>query len=141
KVVVDIGLPAGQCIGREHAAAAEAGDAQAVGANDARRLGKADCGHLVAPRGNGGDAVAEAVLDHLRKGRAVAQGGEVDRELARAHVTPWTASTRFIRSTARAGSVRTRALSARRKSSLRCWSERVDCWPPIMLKWFCKPLI
>ena len=55
-------------------------------------------------------------------------------------LTPWTASTDFMRDTAKAGSASTRALSANRKSSARCCSERVDCCPPIMAKWSCRPL-
>ncbi len=78
-------LPALGGLGREHAAAAEAGDAEIVGADDAGGLGETGGGDLVAPGRDGGDAVAEAGVDHLREGRAVAQGGEVDGELGGGH--------------------------------------------------------
>src|SRR5690606_4786739 len=119
----------------EHAAAAQTRDAQPVGLDDARGFLEPHRLHLVAPGRDGGDAVAQAAVDHFAEAPAIAQGREVDGDLAvRHHTTPCTARTRRIRSTASSGSARTRAWSARRKSWLRCWSERADCWPPIMAK-------
>src|SRR5690606_25086363 len=110
-------------------------------AHDARRLVQSDGGDLVAPGGDGGDAGPQAPIHRFGKTPLLARGGQVQRNGALGHdATPCTASTCFMRAVASSGSASTRALSARRNNSLRCWSERVDSCPPIMVKWSCKPL-
>ena len=141
-VVVDRGTAAGSIGGGEHAAAAEAGDAQAVAGEDAGRLGKADLRHLVAPGCHRRDAVADAGRSRLAQVPLLAHRGEVDRETLGAHrprlpspqAMPPSASTALMRLAASSGSRSTRAWSARRKSSARWRSERALCWPPSMTK-------
>ena len=137
-IVVDGGGAAGGVGGRKHAAPAKPGDAQAVGADDARRLGEADLFDLVAPRRDRRDAAGEAGVDRLVHRPLLANGGEIDRQPLDRHgrpqFSPPTASTLRMRPAARSGSRSTRAWSARRKSSARCTSERALCWPPTMTK-------
>ena len=45
-----------------------------------------------------------------------------------------------MREAASSGSSSRPAASARRNSSARCKVERALSWPPIMVKWFCRPL-
>ena len=68
QIVVDIGLPPGRRLRRKHAAPAEAGDAEIAGLDDAGRLLEADSSDLIPPGGNGGDPVAQAIVDHLAEG-------------------------------------------------------------------------
>ena len=145
-VVVDGALAPRRIGRREHAAAAEVGDAEAVVAHDAGSFREPDLCHLVAPGRNRGDAELCASLDRLSQVELLAHGREVDGQSvkshrrSRAYATPATANTWLMRLAASSGSRSTRALSASRNSSARCTTERALCWPPTMAKWSCRPL-
>src|SRR5262245_5320970 len=131
-VIVDRCGAAGCIDGRKETAATEAGDAQPVGLDHAPRLVEARSAHLVAPRGNRGDAVAETGIHRLAEIPLLAHRGQVDRQAFQrpgqgGQLTPPTARTSFIRWAARPGSESTRAASARRKSSARWRSDRALC--------------
>src|SRR5690606_19236065 len=84
EVVVDAPQPLSLVLGREEAAAAEARDAQARGADRVRGLAHRNVGELLAPRGDPGDAGPGARLDGLEepgpdRGRVQAQPREPGR--------------------------------------------------------------
>ncbi len=81
-VVVERGLAAGGIDRREHAAAAVAGQRQAVRAHQRGGALQADRRDLVAPRRDRADAVAGAGLDDRVERAGAAQGGGVDRQPA-----------------------------------------------------------
>src|SRR5690606_20751211 len=128
-IVINLGLSSLRCLGGEHAATADAGDLQLVLADDARSFIETNGCDLIPPGGDGGYPGAKTSVHGFGKAPLLAGGGEIERNTAiRAHAeTPCTASTCFIRWVASSGSASTRALSARRNSSARCWIERVDC--------------
>ena len=105
-------------------------------AHELRRLLEPDRRDLVAPGRDGGDAVPQAALDRLRD-------APLRATVARLIDSPSTGSSRphaspaapRIRAAARTGSRSNRALSASRKSSVRCNSERALCCPPTIRKW------
>src|SRR5690606_32949106 len=142
QVIVDLGLASLGSFGRKHAAAADAGDLDPVVADDAGGFIEADGFDLVPPGRNCCNTSTPAAFDGFGEAPDLAGGGEIQRDSTLGHgvSTLLTSSTAFMRFTARSGSLKTRALSARRKSSLRCWTERVDCWPPTIWKWSCSPL-
>ncbi len=125
----------------EHAAAAEAGDGQAVGADRRRRRGHAHRLELVAPGRDAGDAGARDAVDRLAQVPLAARGRGVDREqalvlreIAHQASTPWSRSTAAMRDAARSGSISRPAPSASWKSCARWSSERALSWPPTMVK-------
>jgi hypothetical protein len=128
-------------VGREHAAAAISGK---------RKPGVADClggaldpgrRNLIAPGVDRANAVPRAGLDDVEQCALLAHGRSVQRhpamvaaQVAHQASIPRAARTVRIRATARSGSRRRPALSARRKISARCTVERALSWPPTSVK-------
>src|SRR5689334_14014074 len=98
----------------------------------------------VAPGGDRRDTGADATLDELLQGprfyrrRIDGEQGTVLRQVTH-QCTPRAAITVVMRFAASSGSASRPTASASRNSSARCSVERVLSWPPIMVKWLCRP--
>src|SRR5262245_2862216 len=129
------------CVGREHTAAAISGKLKpgvADGLGGAIDPGR---GNLVAPRVDCANAMPRTALDDVEQ-RALltyrrgieGQPAMIAAQVAHQTSIPRAARTVCIRATARLGSRKSPALSARRKISARCTVERALSWPPTSVK-------
>src|SRR4029077_852852 len=119
-------------------AAAIAGHPHAIGLDDPHRFIETEGSDLVAPGVYRPDAMTHTGFDRFAQIPLLPHSREVDRQPVGVHARPCTASSFFMRAAASSGSCKPRALSASRKSSARCNSDRALSCPPTMIKWSCN---